>query len=75
MAVYEPGDFFQYGDAVKPCPAISKDLLQFLSALYPDRCARRGESMEDIMYAAGQRSVIIYLIERYREQQDNVFDT
>ncbi len=73
MVPYEPADFFKQDDDVKPCPTVSKELVVFLAALYPDRCARRGESMDDIMYAAGQRSVITYLIERYREQQNHVF--
>jgi len=55
------------------CPTVPKELIRFLASIYPDRCARLDETERLIFYRAGQRSVIDYLIQRYNEQQDDVF--
>jgi hypothetical protein len=48
-------------------PALSKDLIDKLDKLYPDKCPLL------IWYKSGQRSVINYLQQIYDEQlQDNI---
>lgn len=57
------------------CPTVPKQLIAFLASIYPDRCARLEDTERSIFFKAGQRSVIDYLIQRYNEQQDDVFRT
>jgi len=57
------------------CPTVPKELIRFLASIYPDRSPRLDETERVIFYKAGQRSVIDYLIQRYNEQQDDVFST
>jgi len=39
-------------------PLIEDDLIKWLDAAYPDRCIRKGESVEDAHRRAGARDVI-----------------
>ena len=55
------------------CPSVPTELIRFLASIYPDRCARMDETERQIFYAAGQRSVIAYLIQKHNEQQNDVF--
>ncbi len=54
-------------------PALSKDLIDKLDKLYPDKCPLLTDEERMVWYKAGQRSVINYLQQIYDEQlQDNI---
>ena len=54
-------------------PALSKDLIDKLDKLYPDKCPLLTDDDRMIWYKTGQRSVINYLQQIYDEQlQDNI---
>jgi hypothetical protein len=52
-------------------PQFSEDLIEQLDKLYPERSPRKGETLADIMFDAGQRSVVRALKERLRQQQND----
>ena len=54
-------------------PALSKDLIDKLDKLYPDKCPLLTDDDRMIWYKSGQRSVINYLQQIYDEQiLDNI---
>lgn len=54
-------------------PAISKDLIDKLDKLYPDKCPLLTDDDRMVWFKVGQRSVINYLQQIYDEQlQDNI---
>ena len=54
-------------------PALSKDLIDKLDKLYPDKCPLLTDGERMVWYKSGQRSVINYLKNIYDEQlQDNI---
>jgi hypothetical protein len=54
-------------------PALSKDLIDKLDKLYPDKCPLLTDDDRMVWYKSGQRSVINYLQQIYDEQlQDNI---
>jgi hypothetical protein len=57
---------------VTRCPPISKELLDYLKELYPDRLVSLQWSEREIFFKAGQRNVVDFLIDRYKEQNTNV---
>ncbi len=44
-----------------PPPLIPESLIAYLNTVFPDRCARPGETQEDIWMAAGARKVVNHL--------------
>jgi len=54
-------------------PTLSKDLIDKLDKLYPDKCPLLTDEERMVWYKSGQRSVINYLKNIYDEQlQDNI---
>jgi len=54
-------------------PALSKDLIDKLDKLYPDKCPLLTDDDRMVWFKVGQRSVINYLRQIYDEQlQDNI---
>ncbi len=54
-------------------PALSKDLIDKLDKLFPDKCPLLTDDDRMVWYKSGQRSVINYLQQIYDEQlQDNI---
>ena len=54
-------------------PALSKDLIDKLDTLYPDKCPLLTDDDRLVWFKVGQRSVINYLQQIYDEQlQDNI---
>ena len=54
-------------------PALSKDLIDKLDKLYPDKCPLLTDDDRMIWFKSGQCSVINYLQQIYDEQlQDNI---
>jgi len=54
-------------------PTLSKNLIDKLDKLFPDKCADLTDDDRMVWYKSGQRSVINYLRQIYDEQlQDNI---
>ena len=53
-------------------PAISKKLIEYLDEVFPERCPDLDMTLDEIRFTSGQRAVVNFLIELYKEQQDNV---
>jgi hypothetical protein len=54
-------------------PSLSKDLIDKLDKLYPDKCPLLTDEERMVWFKVGQRSVINYLQQIYDEQlQDNI---
>lgn len=54
-------------------PALSKDLIDKLDKLYPDKCPLLTDDDRMVWFKVGQRSVINYLQQIYDEQlQENI---
>jgi len=54
-------------------PVLSKDLIDKLDKLYPDKCPMLTDDDRMVWFKVGQRSVINYLQQIYDEQlQDNI---
>jgi len=54
-------------------PTLSKDLIDKLDKLYPDKCPLLTDDDRLVWFKVGQRSVINYLQQIYDEQlQDNI---
>ena len=54
-------------------PALSKDLIDKLDKLYPDKCPLLTDDDRMVWFKVGQRSVITFLKQIYDEQlQDNI---
>ena len=47
---------------MKQLPATVDQLIDSLEKMYPERCARLGQTQDEIFYEAGQRSVVQKLI-------------
>jgi hypothetical protein len=62
MTPKQPGDL--------ECPAISKALLEYLEALFPERSLRRGESFEDANWQGGERNVVLHLRTQFDLQNE-----
>lgn len=56
---------------VTRCPLISRELVEYLKELYPDRLVSLQWSEREIFYKAGQRNVVDFLIDKYKEQQSS----
>ncbi|MTD92889.1 hypothetical protein GIW81_00915 [Hyphomicrobium sp. xq] len=44
-----------------PCPPVPEALLTYLDAMFPNQCAREGDTPEQIWIAAGARKVVDHL--------------
>lgn len=55
-----------------PVPSISREMIAFLDANFPERCADLKDGLPEIYHRAGQRSVVRYLIRLFEEQNENV---
>jgi hypothetical protein len=52
----------------KSCPIISKELVEFLQALYRDELPEFGTPQEEIVRRQGQQEVVKMLKRKYEEQ-------
>ena len=55
-----------------PLPAIDERLVAALAAEFPDRSPDLDWSDKEIMFRAGQVSVVRWLASKYREQQEDI---
>jgi hypothetical protein len=59
-------------DPKQPKPIITKDLIDYLSYLYPDRCPEPNDSDRSIWRARGAVDVVRHLIEVQKQQENNI---
>ena len=55
-------------------PVISKDLLDALNGLFPERTPPITMEYKEICFRSGQRSVVNFLHEKLKQQSDNVLE-
>lgn len=55
-------------------PVISKDLLDALDVLFPEKTPPITMEYREICYRSGQRSVINFLHEKFKQQSENVLE-
>ena len=53
-------------------PDVSADLVNYLDTLFPEQSADLKWSDRDVWYRSGQRSVIKFLIQKLKEQEENI---
>lgn len=53
-------------------PPISNEIITALDKLYPERSASIGETMDQIMFRAGQRQVVRFLLAQFDEQNRTI---
>jgi len=51
-------------------PIITKEIIDYLDSLFPDKCPELKETEKEIFYKAGQRSVVNHLIEKLKIQEE-----
>jgi len=51
-------------------PIITKEIIDYLDSLFPDKCAELDQTEKEVMYKSGQRSVVNHLIEKYKIQEE-----
>ena len=51
-------------------PIISKELVEYLDILFPEKCADLNDNEKQTFYKSGQRSVVNHLIEKYKIQEE-----
>ena len=54
----------------KPFPLIPEDLMQAMDEMWPERCAELDWDIAQIMFYAGQRSVVRFFKEQVKDQRD-----
>ena len=59
-------------DGLRPIPHVPRDLVEHLSACFPDRCASPADSDRQIWIKAGARSVVDYLLHHLVAQEENI---
>ena len=56
-------------------PPISKDLLDALDRIYPERSPSYQETEKDLLWRGGQRSVVRFLTEIHSRQNESILST
>ena len=51
-------------------PIISKEIINYLDGLFPEKCADPKDTDRENIYKSGQRSVVNHLIEKRKLQQE-----
>ena len=55
---------------LKPIPPFAKSLLESLDERFPEQCASVNQTINEIMFKAGQRSVVRFLMEEFKQQEE-----
>lgn len=53
-----------------PTPRIHPELIRFLDQAFPEKSPDPSQTLPEIFFASGQRSVVKYLIRLYEEQEE-----
>ena len=56
----------------EPFPFIPEALLKKLDELFPERCAAVTDDITAIRHKSGQRSVVVFLQEKLRQQNEDI---
>lgn len=56
-------------------PEVSKELIDYLDELYPNKTPDLWETMDEIRTKSGQRSVVDHLISIFEELSESVFNS
>ena len=51
-------------------PVLSKELINYLNEIFPEKCAELKDTEKEVFYKSGQRSVVNHLIEKRKIQQE-----
>lgn len=60
--------------ALPKLPTYSTDLIDELARLYPERCIRRGESLEEAHRYAGKRELVLELLALKQRAEANILE-
>ena len=52
-------------------PTISNDLIKYLDAIFPNKCADLQDTEKKVFYKSGQSSVVKHLIKEKKIQEEN----
>ena len=52
-------------------PTISNELIKYLDAIFPNKCADLQDTEKKVFYKSGQRSVVNHLIKEKKIQEEN----
>ena len=52
-------------------PIISNDLIKYLDAIFPNKCADLQDTEKQVFYKSGQSSVVKHLIKEKKIQEEN----
>lgn len=58
----------------KKFPLVSKELIEHLEAIYPDRMPSEGTGLEQIRFLQGQVSVVRLLRKQFQQQIEKVLE-
>ena len=50
-------------------PEIPESIIEYLDALFPEKCADIKETDREVFFKSGQTSVVNHLISKHKEQQ------
>ncbi len=56
-------------------PVISKDLIEYLNKLFPKQDFTYKTDLRMLDYSYGQRSVVVFLENKYQEQNENILNS
>ena len=52
-------------------PIISKELIEYLDSIFPEKCADLKDTEKEVFFKGGQRSVVNHLINLKKIQEEN----
>ncbi len=52
-------------------PVLSKELINYLNEIFPEKCAELKDTEKEVFYKSGQRSVVSHLIHQKKIQEEN----
>ena len=53
-----------------PKPIISKELIDYLDSIFPEKSADLKDTEKEVFYRGGQRSVVNHLINQKQQQEE-----
>jgi|TARA_B100001079_G_C16117064_1_gene385378 hypothetical protein len=54
-----------------PIPIISKELIEYLNSIFPEKSADLKDTEKEVFFKGGQRSVVNHLIQQKKIQEEN----
>ncbi len=54
-----------------PIPIISKELIEYLNSIFPEKSADLKDTEKEVFFKGGQRSVVNHLIQQNKIQEEN----